>query len=229
MTNSEKSYDQLADKLTYYFRLFDNDNDFTKRRVENIAHGTIPFGQELEALCLLKYIKDTKFDITTIENKPDQIHLLKDKACHNWRELYFPTQSFTKEFVKYNVSEEIKKVLKNNKIDTFIQQRNLPSLYVGLADKDAPLKILACILSTQIYLKLRNKDLTCDKEVSGTNFKVYKHQIIPTFRKLLDKIDINSIFMQNLTQKLKDVLVLDGTNRANVNRIALKEVISILF
>lgn len=45
----------------------------------------------------------------------------------------------------------------------------------------------------------------------------------------MDQIDINSFFMQNLTQKLKDVLVRDGTNRANINRIALKEVISILF
>ncbi|MFD3286997.1 hypothetical protein [Lactobacillus johnsonii] len=229
LTNSEKSYDQLADKLTSYLQIFNNDSYFTKRRVENIAHGTIPFGPELDALCLLKYINDNHLDKAIIKNKPNKIRLLQDKANSKWKELYFPNTTFTKEFIRQNISEEIKKLFKNNKIDTFIYQRSLSSLYVGLVDKDVPLKVLAGILSTQIYLKVRNNDLIDDKENIDISCKDYKKQIIPTFHKLLDQIDINSFFMQNLTQKLKDVLVRDGTNRANINRIALKEVISILF
>lgn len=205
LTSSTASYTTLAKVIESNLHKLGNNADVTPRRVKEWAHGTLPKGLELDAICLSKY-----------------------GDCSKWKDIYFPNSTFTLKFVKYITNKEVTQVLASSKIDSFVENRNLSTLYIGLADKDATLCTLASILVLKIYYKLRNEDILFKSEKVDYDFEKYKSKIIPALDEILNGIPINSVFIQMTMQSLKSTLNKDGTNRANIRRELLRQIIEII-
>lgn len=100
LTSSTKSYTVLAEEIeSILYKKLGNKADITSRRVKEWAHGTLPQGVELDAICL---------------------HKFDDKS--KWRDLYFPSTDFTLAFIKYISIEQVNKVLRSSQIETFIKK-----------------------------------------------------------------------------------------------------------
>lgn len=202
LTQSKKSYAELAEDLT---KKIDSDLEITVKRVKDLASGLSPHPIELEALCSINNV-------------------------NNWRELYFPNNQFTLLFIYYFLfkEKEIASILKNEQINEFVKKRSLLSLYRGLMDKDVSIKTLESILITQIYFKLCSKDLISEPKSKEYNFEYYKKRIEYTLFEKLNRIDVNSILIQNLTINLRKTVVKSGSNHADTKRVALKEIIKVI-
>lgn len=205
LTSSTESYTTLAKVIESNLHKLGNNADITPRRVKEWAHGTLPKGVELDALCLTKY-----------------------GDCSKWRDLYFPNIIFTIKFIKYITEKEVNQVLESSNIDLFIENRNLSTLYNGLADKDATLCTLASILVMKIYYKLRNEDILFKLEEVDYSFEKYKSKIILFLDKRLNSIPLNSVFVQSTMKLLKNTLDKSETNRANIRREVLRQIIKVI-
>lgn len=205
LTSSTESYTTLAKVIESNLHKLGNNADITPRRVKEWAHGTLPKGVELDALCLTKY-----------------------GDCSKWRDLYFPNIIFTIKFIKYITEKEVNQVLESSNIDLFIENRNLSTLYNGLADKDATLCTLASILVMKIYYKLRNEDILFKLEEVDYSFEKYKSKIILFLDKRLNSIPLNSVFVQSTMKLLKNALDKSETNRANIRREVLRQIIKVI-
>lgn len=206
LTNSKESYTQFAKDIESALRFMGIPMDISVKRVKGWAHGTLPIGPELDAITIIKYGNKSK-----------------------WQDLYFPNNEYTLNFIKFVVNKEINNMLHSSIIDSFIKERNLATSYIGFADKDASLQTLASILIFKVYCELQKKDLLSPKVKNRTfDFKNYKQEIMPFLTECLGKIPQNCIFIKNTKSKLKDILLKNGTNRANIRREALRQVISII-
>lgn len=206
LTTNSNSYAKLAVDIENNLRLYGNSSEITERRVNQWAHGTLPQGKELDALTLLAFGD-------------------KDK----WRELYFPSDDFTLHFIKNIINNQVPKVLQSSDIASFINNRTLTTLYSGLNDKDVTLNTLTSILITKIYHGIRNKELINTSYSSiDFNFQNYQQKIPLIIAKKLDSISANSTFIKNTRSSLKRVLVKNGTNRTNIKREVLRQIIIVI-
>lgn len=206
LTSSAKSYTELANDLTEKMRDLNNDTDITSQRVKEWAYGTLPQGTELDAITALKY----------------------DGDITRWKDLFFPSTEFTLKFIKHITKTQVKKVLDASQISNFIDQRSLATLYKGMDSKDVTLNTLASILIMKSYFKLCQNDLISDTQEKDYSFEHYRQIIMPYLEKELNSLSFKSVFVQNAMNSLKNTLTKDSTNRANIRREALRQVISII-
>ena len=205
LTKSSKSYTQLANELTEKMRNLGNDTDITTRRVKEWAHGTLPQGTELDAITILKY-----------------------GDINKWKYLFFPSTEFTLNFIKHTAKIQVKEVLDSSQINKFIEKRSLSTLYKGLDNKDITLTALTSILIMKIYIKLCQNDIIFDTQEKDYSFEHYRQRIMPYLDKELNSISPKCVFVKNAMSSLKNTLAKDSTNRANIRREAIKQVISII-
>jgi hypothetical protein len=120
------------------------------------------------------------------------------------------------------------KVLNSSKIITFIENRDLVPLYTGFTRKNVTKETLASILITKVYLKLYNKALLSNTSNIEPNFNHYKDRIFGHLHPQLYMILADSLFIKQAMQRLKDSLQKDRVNRSNIEKIAFKQVITII-
>lgn len=214
LTSSEKSYTELADDITYFMKKLGCQEEMSISRVKDFARKNIPFGIELDAICLAKFTK-SKEDIDFNNRK-------------KWKELYFPSTEFTLKFTQKVVLSTVDKVLNNSKIVSFIENRNLATLYKGFTRKNVTLETLASILIMKVYLKLYNDDLLSNTSDIKPNFSHYRDRIFRYLHNQLYTMSANSLFIKQTMKNLKDSLHKDQVNRANIEKIAFKQVINII-
>lgn len=116
-TSSKSSYTKIAEKLFVKMKELGSEQEIPAERVKEWANGTSPHDLELEAI--------TMFMCDESKGK------LKYNA-EMLKVLYFPSNEFTLNFIKYNIKDNIVRVLATEKIDSFIKNRNLSRLYNGL-------------------------------------------------------------------------------------------------
>lgn len=147
-------------------------------RIKEFSRKNIPFGFELDAICLTKFTKSKK-----------EINFNDIKK---WKELYFPSIKFIQQIVLSVVNE----VLNSSKIITFIENRDLAPLYTGFTRKNVTKETLASILITKVYLKLYNKALLSNNSNIEPNFNHYKDRIFGHLHTQLYMISADSLFIK---------------------------------
>lgn len=120
------------------------------------------------------------------------------------------------------------KVLNSSKIITFIENRGLVPLYTRFTRKSVTKETLVSILITKVYLKLYNKALLSNTSNIEPNFSHYKDRIFGHLHTQLYMISADSLFIKQAMQRLKDSLQKDRVNRSNIEKIAFKQVITII-
>lgn len=206
ITNRKESYTKLAHDIEKELNQLGISADVTSRRVKDWAHGTVPRDNELNAICMLKY-----------------------NNTRQWKDLYFPNQQYVLAFLKWDVLTQVKKVLKNQyHIKKFVEKKSLPNLFIGLADQDAPLKTLASILITEVYFKINNRNSLKSKTTLAHSTNYYLKSIVPYLTQFLNSIPSDCLFVQNATVTLRQRLQKNKTNRTNIRREGLIQIINII-
>jgi hypothetical protein len=209
LTKSKDSYTTLASTLSSKMEELGSDRQISEERVKQFANGTTPHGLELDAICLAKFSKEKS----------------KLLAIKKWKELYFPSNYFTLNFIQQVIPDLVDTILEDSKIDSFIKERDLFSLYKGVKNKSVTVETLTSILIMKIYLELRNKDLLCNLENKKYDFQNYKDKIMSQLVLKLSKIRSDSLFIKQTKKMLMDTLDKDNINKANIKRITLKQLI----
>ena len=76
LTRSEKSYTELAGDISYYMKKLGSQKEMRVSRIKEFARKNIPFGFELDAICLTKFTKSKKeIDFNDIKNGRSYIFL----------------------------------------------------------------------------------------------------------------------------------------------------------
>ena len=104
-------------------------------------------------------------------------------------------------------------------------RRDLFTLYKGFKNKNITVDTLGSILIMKIYLELRNKDLLFNLKSKECEFSNYKDKIMPQLILKLSKIRSDSLFVKQTKKMLMDTLEKDNINKANIKKIALKQLI----
>lgn len=191
-----------------------NQGEMSVSRIKEFARKNIPFGLELEAIWLAKFTKlKSKIDFNDVKK---------------WKDLYFPSNEFTLKFIQKTFLSIVNEVLSTSKIVSFMENRDLATLYKGFTRKNITKETLASTLIMKLYLKLHNKDLLSNTSNIEPNFSHYKDRIFGHLHIQLYMFSADSLFIKQAMQRLKDSLQKDRVNRSNIEKIAFKQVITII-